>query len=281
MELPEKRGSKSRNMWLSVVKFGGSILQSQADLPVAVTAIRREIGRGRRVAVVVSAFGRTTDHLLAMAHEITPDPEPAALALLLSTGENATMALVTLALREAGVAAVDLDVDRAGLVTRGPVLDAWPVVLDADAMYRALDSPEAAVFPGFVGRDVSGTSSVLGRGGSDLSALFLAHALDARSCCLYKDVDGVYERDPGLPGQGPGRFSHLAYEDAYRLDNTVLPRKAICFAERHGLCFDVGRPSGPVPTRVGPGPSVLERAPARTNQPAGHSRSGRTPGARH
>ena len=267
-------------MWISVVKFGGSILQSQADLPVAVTAIQREIGRGRRVAVVVSAFGRTTDHLLAMAREITPDPGPAALALLLSTGENGAMALVTLALREAGVAAVDLDVDRAGLVTRGPVLDAWPVVLDADAIHRALDSYEAVVFPGFVGRDVSGGPTVLGRGGSDLSALFLTHALDACACCLYKDVDGIYERDPGLPGQRPVRFSHLAYEDAYRLDNTVLPRKAIRFAERHGLCFHVGRPSGPTPTRVGPGPSVLERAPARTNQPARHFRSGRAPGAR-
>jgi homoserine dehydrogenase len=254
-------------MYLSVLKFGGSVLRSTADLAVAVREVGRELDRTERVVVVVSAFGDTTDRLLETAAEIARTPDPGALAGLLSTGEIAAASLLTLALGEAGLSSELLDAEGAGIRTAGPLLDGRPVSLDLEAIRASLDRAPVLVVPGFVGRSEQGRVSVLGRGGSDVTALFLSQRLAAGRCHVFKDVDGVYERDPTGTGPPPRRFVRLSWEDALRLDPRVLPRKAVRFARGHGLVFEIGRPGGPEPTRVGPGPSVLERAAGKPTGP--------------
>lgn len=242
----------------SVLKFGGSVLRSTADLAVAVREVDRELDHTEKVVVVASAFGDTTDRLLETVAEIARTPDPGAVAGLLSTGEIAAASLLTLALGEAGLSTAFLDPESAGIRTTGPLLDSRPVSLDVEAVRAALARAPVLVVPGFVGRSEQGRVSLLGRGGSDVTALFLSERLRAGRCRVFKDVDGVYERDPAGTGPPPRRFVRLAWEDALQLDPRILPRKAVRFARRHGLVFEIGRPGGPEPTRVGPGPSVLQ-----------------------
>ncbi|HKT23750.1 MAG TPA: hypothetical protein VJR04_04065, partial [Terriglobales bacterium] len=182
-------------MRLIVLKFGSSVLRSEADLPRAVHEIYRWLRDGYSVVAVVSAFGKTTDQLLASAREYSDQPPEGALALLLSTGEKRAAALLALALDRAGVPASAFDPSRLGLRTSGRVLNAEPVRLNVGAIRKALDNSRVAVVPGFIGQMQDGRTSLLGRGGSDLSALFLAVHLRG-GCRLLKDVDGVYDHDP-------------------------------------------------------------------------------------
>src|SRR6185436_364106 len=121
--------------------------------------------------------------------------------------------LVGLALDRAGIPASVLNPERIGLTTRGDVLDSEPHAVDAEEVARALEDRPVAVVPGFFGSLADGRTALLGRGGSDLSALFIAHALQAK-CRLIKDVDGLYESDPNKPGARPRRYAAISYDDA-------------------------------------------------------------------
>ncbi|HVO34263.1 MAG TPA: M20/M25/M40 family metallo-hydrolase [Gemmatimonadales bacterium] len=241
---------------LVVLKFGSSVLGTERDYAAAVAGIQRHLQRGERVLAVVSALKGATDRLLADAHFFGPKPEPAATASLLATGESASAARLALALDAAGVEAALLDPGAIGLTTHGPLLDADPVAVNADAVRRALEHSGAAVVAGFYGRDSAGGYALFGRGGSDLTALFLAHRLGAKSCRLVKDVEGVYERDPGAGGRAPRRYELLSWEDALKLGSRVVQPKTLHFARRERIEFEVGRVGSPVCTRIGPGPST-------------------------
>ena len=194
---------------ISVLKFGSSVLSSDRDLAAAVHEVYRRLRAGRRVIAVVSAMGDTTDQLMRRARAAGGSAESAHVAALLATGEEACVALLALALERAGVPAARFDARTTGLLTAGPAHDAEPVGLDAEAFERALAACPVAVAPGFVGRSRTGEVSLLGRGGSDLSALFIAHRLRACECLLVKDVDGLYERDPARAGPRPRRFARI------------------------------------------------------------------------
>ena len=241
---------------LVVLKFGSSVLGTERDYAAAVVGIQRHLQRGERVLAVVSALKGTTDRLLADAHFFGPEPEPAATASLLATGESASAARLALALDAAGVEAALLDPGAIGLTTHGPQLDADPVAVNADAVRRALEHAGAAVVAGFYGRDSAGGYALFGRGGSDLTALFLAQRLGARSCRLVKDVEGVYEHDPGAGGRAPRRYEQLSWDDALKLGSRVVQPKTLHFARRERIAFEVGRVGSSVCTRVGPGPSA-------------------------
>lgn len=278
---------------LVVLKFGSSVLRSEADLPRIADEIKRHVDQGSRVVAVVSAMGESTELLirraralghqfgdLASADPITDTPaapsaimesttecatestaeattEPtapaeAAFAALLATGEATSAALVGLALDNVGVAFNVLCAGRVGPFTRGPQLDARPYAFDAATVQQALARRPVAILPGFVGRDSEGHFSLLGRGGSDLTALFVAHSLQADRCCLLKDVDGIYEHDPALCARHrPRRYEWLDWNGALRLDDCILQQKAAQFAYRHGVAFEVGACGGPPGTLVG------------------------------
>ncbi|MGH9957147.1 MAG: homoserine dehydrogenase, partial [Pyrinomonadaceae bacterium] len=220
-----------------VLKFGSSVLRDESDLPRAVHEIYRWWRQGAQVLVVASAFGNTTDRLLRGAESVCARPERSMLAALLATGEAASSALLGLALNRAGIPARVLDPAQAGLRTVGGTLDADLVAVDV-ARLRGELRKAVVILPGFIGRGENGNTTLLGRGGSDLSALFLAHRLRGQ-CVLLKDVDGIYSSDPATASTRPVRFAQLKYETAGQLAGSVVQPKALRFAASHRMPFVV------------------------------------------
>ena len=233
-----------------VLKFGSSVLSSESDLPAVVNEIYQWWLRGNRIVAVVSAFGNTTDELTQRAWSVCNEPEPSLLAALLATGEAASSALLGLALQHAGIPATVLNEERAGLTTVGPVLDAELVGLCQDRLLLELQHG-VVVLPGFVGRN-GGVTTLLGRGGSDLTALFVSHQLNGH-CRLVKDVNGLYTSDPNSRAVNSARrFVEVSYETARQVGGAVVQIKAIDFAEEHQLTFTVSSVGSDLATTVGP-----------------------------
>jgi len=234
-----------------VLKFGSSVLRNENDLPAAVHEIYRWWRNGFQVVAVVSALGNTTDELNRRAHVACDQPNDELVAALLATGEAASSALMGLALNRAGIPATVLDAKQAGLTTDGPVLDSDLTSVDTSGVLEALRDG-VVVLPGFVARDRSGKTTLLGRGGSDLTALFLAQRLGA-GCRLIKDVDGLYTSDPNA-GSGPSaaRFVRVSYATAGCVGGAVVQLKAIDFAERHRLRFTVSSVGSDRASEIGP-----------------------------
>lgn len=232
-----------------VLKFGSSVLRSESDLPRVVQEIYRIWRTGEQVALVASAFGDTTDELLDRGTSICAKPDEAVLATLLATGETTAAALLALALQRAGIPVKVFDAAQAGLRTSGSVTDAELTALDTERLRLELQR-FVIVLPGFVGRDEENRTTLLGRGGSDFTAAFVAHKLGGR-CVLIKDVDGLYVSDPAKSSKRPARFREAAYETACRIGGSLLQPKAIQFAAAHRLSLTVtciGSESG---TRIG------------------------------
>jgi homoserine dehydrogenase len=229
--------NKKQQPEIVVLKFGSSVLRNEKDLPRAVHEIYRAWRGGAQVLAVVSAFGNTTDELLRRSESISDDPEASALAALLATGEATASAMLCLALGKAGIPAKVLDPAQAGLRTEGGTLEANLIAVDVVRLRRELRQA-IVVLPGFVGRCESGYTTLLGRGGSDFTALFLANQLEGR-CVLLKDVDGLYASDPALPGTRPLRFAEVTYETALHIGSQVVQPKAVRFAASRCLSFVV------------------------------------------
>ena len=237
-----------------VLKFGSSVLAGPESYRGVAQEVRREVAHGRKVVAVVSAMGETTDQLLAAAKAVTSTPPNALVGALLATGEAASVALLTIALADIGVAATGFTPARLPVRTRGALADASPVAVDTGRITSTLESYDAVVFPGFVGVDVTGAPSLLGRGGSDLTALFLGHAVGAAEIRLIKDVDGIFPADPSrTPGLAP--FRDLSWDHAREVGGGVVQEKALGFAERNGIPFRVAALGGRG-TWVGPGTDV-------------------------
>lgn len=244
---------------ISVQKFGSSVLEREDDLQRAVHAIFADVRAGYSVIAVVSALGNTTDELLAEARAATFAPDPRVLARLLATGEARAAALLSLAIERAGLPVGLLGSENAGIVTEGPLLDASPIGLDEDLLLGELAHAPVVVLPGFVGRRVDGELTLLGRGGSDLTAVYVAGRLRAERCVLFKDVDGLYEWDPRDGERGaPRRFLNCAYADVLALPEGIVQHKAVTTARALGLAFEVGRlvDDGAGRTRVSGEPST-------------------------
>jgi homoserine dehydrogenase len=225
---------------ITILKFGRSVLQTEGDLPALVREIRRWLHVGGGVVAVISAIGSTTDALFSQAARYGGAPSQEAMASLVATGETRSAALLSLALNGDGISTTILDPTRIDLQAEGPLLDSTLLHVNADSIRLALDEFAVAVAPGFVARSGNGYTVLLGRGGSDLTALFLADRLQACCCRLIKDVDGLYETDPNSAnGSRPRRFRNMHWEDALRVDGRVVQHKAIQFAALRGMAFEV------------------------------------------
>jgi homoserine dehydrogenase len=244
---------------LVVLKFGGSVLRDEDALRLAVHEIYRWWRAGHGVVAVVSALAGRTDECLRVAHAVCASPAPEAVAAFVATGELAAAALLGLQLDRAGVPARVLSPAALRLTAVGPALDASPDALDPQPLRRALVQGEVVVVPGYVAQDEAGRTVVLGRGGSDQSALFLAQRLGAR-CRLVKDVDGLYVHDPARAGPPPARYAQASYAAALACDGTIVQKKALLFARDHGLAFELGGLNGRRPTRIGAGPDAFASA---------------------
>lgn len=233
-----------------VLKFGSSVLSNEADFASVVHEIYRHWREGKRVIAVVSALGNTTNQLLQQAQRICAQPESAASATLLATGEAASSALLSLALTRSGIPVRLLDAVQVGLRTAGGHLDANPVSIDA-ARLREATQHEVVVLPGFVGRGENGDTTLLGRGGSDYSALYLAQQLQAH-CVLLKDIDGLYTSDPANTSFRPSRFIQASYDTALRIGGKVVQPKAVRFAATNKLHFSITSIGSSRVTNIGP-----------------------------
>ena len=245
---------------LIVLKFGSSVLKTAADLPLAVHEIYRYAREGFGVIAVVSAFEGVTDRLIAQAKGLGADPAHdvgvSGRAALVASGERETAASLQIALSQAGVPANLLDPLAAGLRVDGNGIEGAPVDLAAGRCSSLLAQGRILVVPGFFGIDEEGGVSLLGRGGSDWTALFLAHRLGAR-CRLLKDTDGIYERDPHGTGEAPRPFERLNYEDALALHAPVVQEAALRFALSRSQTFEVARIGSVFGTTVGHYATVL------------------------
>jgi len=244
-----------------VLKFGSSVLASVDALPDVASEIYRWYREGYRVIAVVSAIGNTTDELLDRVQMFGTKPCPRSSAVLLGTGELASAALLGLALDEVGVPINVLDHRQISLRTCGNATDAMPATVDVDAIRDALEDAPVLVLPGFIGVDDHGCTTLLGRGGSDLTAIFIAQQIGAHCCRLIKDVDGLYESDPNAPGAHPDRYRQISFDDAVRLDGKILQRKATEFARDVSWPFEVGCLHEERATLVGADSTVLEGNP--------------------
>jgi homoserine dehydrogenase len=247
---------------ITVLKFGSSVLDRKDGLSQTVYEIYRQLRRGRRVVAVVSAFKGVTDWPFQTAERHFERPQPTALASLVSTRETASAAFLSMALDQAGVPASVLD---PALEIQGSPLDGSPVKIDVDAIYQQLAHSPVVILPGFIGRDRSGSPALLGRGGSDLTALFVAERLDAVDCRLLKDASAMYASDPRVTSTRSSRYTTATWEEALRVGGKLVQAKAVLFAKSQGRSFTVTSPLANTGTEIGPGPN--RTAPAVSHEP--------------
>lgn len=183
---------------LIVQKFGGSSVANADRIKRVADRIIETRNAGNDVVVVVSAMGDTTDELIGLARQITEEPPPREMDVLMSTGEQVSIALVAMALNAAGCPAVSFTGAQAGIYTDGVYTRARIQKVDAARVKQALREGKVAVVAGFQGIDSNQEINTLGRGGSDTTAVALAAALQADLCEIYTDVDGVFTADPRL-----------------------------------------------------------------------------------
>lgn len=234
---------------VEVLKFGSSVLRSARHLHVAVDEIYRRWRGGYRVLAVVSAFEGITDELMADVADALGADCPEATAAYVATGEDRTAALLAGSLQISGIPSRIINPREIGLLAEGSSLESAPVRVDVAALDQLWSAYPVLVLPGFYGIDSQGRIALFGRGGSDLSALFLAATLGAE-CRLAKDVMGVYDADPAS-SRLAHRFSALSWERAIEVAGPLIQPKALTFAQSGALSFEVGRPNEATCTRVG------------------------------
>jgi homoserine dehydrogenase len=242
-----------------VLKFGGSVLRRQTDVPTAVHEIYRWYRAGWRVVVIASAIGDSTAQLLDTARELADEPQPHAMAELLASGERQAAALLGIALDRVGVPARVIDPREVGLTVSGAVLDSDASAVHAGQLQTLLEYTPVLVVAGF-GYGADGRLQLLGPGGSDLSAVYLANAVRANRCRLLKDVDGVYESDPSVAAPSSlQRFSALGYADALEIATALIQPKAIRLLDHYSARAEVAAIASPYESVIG----RFGRTPAR------------------
>jgi len=224
-----------------VMKFGGT---SVGD-PEKITNVARRLvaarDRGVRVVGVVSAMGHTTDELLELAHEVSPQPDPRELDMLLSVGERISCALVAMAIDALGREAVSLTGSQAGIITDTVHTKAKIVEVRARRIHEALDEGRIVLVAGFQGMSTGLDITTLGRGGSDTTAVALAAALGADACEIYTDVEGVYTADPRVVPDAR-KLHAVSYEEMLEMAASgakVLQLRSVEFARNHGVKLHV------------------------------------------
>lgn len=242
---------------LIVLKFGGSVLLNETNLANAVHEIYRWRREGWRVVAVVSALNGRTNELLNHAADFCIDPCPFTVAAYVANGEFECATKLGLYLDRAGIPATVFHPSAVALAGTGAPLDAVATSVNVETIDRALASQGVVVLPGFVATDREARTVVLGRGGSDLTALFLAAELKAHCCRLIKDVDGLYEFNPALRRDEPDavqprRFEHATWDDALATDGSIVQHKAVRYARDHDRTFELGCLNDGSPTRIGP-----------------------------
>ncbi|MEP6344099.1 MAG: hypothetical protein ABJ275_12370 [Maricaulaceae bacterium] len=240
-----------------VLNFGHSVLRTLDDYTEAASEIYRHYRQGQNVVAVTSAQGDETDVLMAEARRIGPDGLPKNLAELIQLGERRSAARLALALERIGAPAFVRQARDLGLKAKGPRMDAELVDLNVPQLEQDLKDHDVVVMPGYVAIGDKDRPALLGNGGADLSALYVAHRLGVEAILL-KDIDGIYTHDPK---QGDaGRFTDITWDEAKAVAGPLIAPKALDFAAANKVPFRVGTPGVPRYTRVG---SISKTASAK------------------
>lgn len=222
-------------MALIVQKYGGTSVGSPERIKNVAQRVALFKARGDQVVVVVSAMSGETNRLIALAKEVQPTPDPRELDVLLATGEQATIALLSLALMDLGLKARSYTGAQVRILTDSAFNKARIIDIEAKNMKKALNQGYVLVVAGFQGVDDSGNITTLGRGGSDTTGVALAAALKADECQIYTDVDGVYTTDPRVVPEAR-RLDSITFEEMLEmasLGSKVLQIRSVEFAGKY------------------------------------------------
>lgn len=240
-------------MKLVVMKFGGSSVADAAKIKHVAGRVIQKKKEGYRVVVVVSAPGDMTDDLIEMAEEVTRSPAPREMDMLLATGEQASIALLCMALHSKGYGAISLTGPQAGIYADQDHTRARITKILPKKVLRELGKRRIVVVAGFQGLNPNDDIATLGRGGSDLTAIAMAAALKADLCEIYTDVEGVYTTDPRVVPDAR-KLDEISYDEMLELAGAgaqVMQGRSIEVAKKFGVVFEVRSTFSQVPgTRV-------------------------------
>jgi aspartate kinase len=228
-------------MGLIVQKFGGTSVGSVERILNVAQRVKAETEQGNQVVVVVSAMGKSTDQLVNLAKEISGQPNKRDMDMLLSTGEQVTIALLSMALNEQSLPAVSFTGWQAGIVTEPVHGNARITTINTEAVQNQLNAGNVVIVAGFQGITEDGQITTLGRGGSDTTAVALAAALKADKCDIYTDVTGVFTTDPRYV-KSARKLKSVSYDEMLELANLgagVLHPRAVEFAKNYQVRLEV------------------------------------------
>src|SRR5262250_1249953 len=236
-------------MAIIVQKYGGSSVADVGKLKYVAERVMQTARAGHQVVVVVSAMGDTTDELLSLAKQVSPNPERRELDMLLTAGERISMALLSMAIRELGGEAISFTGSQSGIITNDRHVDARIIEVRPFRVQDELARGKIVVVAGYQGVSYRREVTTLGRGGSDTTAVAMAAALDAEYCEICSDVDGVYTADPRVVAAAR-RIGTLSYEETQELAESgarVLNAQAVEFAKEKGIAIYARATRGPLP----------------------------------
>lgn len=222
-------------MTLIIQKYGGTSVGSTERIKNVARRIAKFQSRGHQVVVVVSAMSGETNRLIALAREFQSHPDPRELDVMVSTGEQVSVALLSMALMDMGIKAKSYTGTQVRILTDNAHTKARILKIDEDKIRRDLDAGYVVAVAGFQGVDEAGSITTLGRGGSDTTAVALAAALEADECQIYTDVDGVYTTDPRIVPEAR-RLKTITFEEMLEmasLGSKVLQIRAVEFAGKY------------------------------------------------
>jgi len=228
-----------------VQKYGGSSVADVEKIRKVARKVKEKRDEGHQVVVVVSAMGDTTDELLALAKQVSPDPHRRELDMLLTCGERISMALLSMALHELGVEAISFTGSQSGIITNDAHAQARIVEVRPYRIQDELANGKVVIVAGYQGVSYRREVTTLGRGGSDTTAVALAAALQA-DCEIYSDVDGVFSADPRVVPDAR-KLEEISYDEMQELASAgakVLNAQAVEFAKRQGIVILAKSTSG-------------------------------------
>jgi aspartate kinase len=249
-------------MRLVVQKYGGTSVGTSERIRKVARRLIEMQRDGYQVVAVISARAGETDKLLHLAREISPHPTKRELDILLATGEHAATALTTMAVNALGGRAISLTGAQAGILTDPNHTRARIANISPKQIHELLSDDYIVIVAGFQGQNPHGETTTLGRGGSDLTAIALAGALNADACQIFTDVDGVFTCDPRIVTDAK-KLDEVAYDELLEMASAgskVMQSRAVEFAKKFGIEFEV-RSS----LRAGPGTIAKEETPSMEN----------------
>ena len=228
-------------MGLVVQKYGGTSVGDIERIRNVASRVIRTRNQGNQVVVVVSAMSGETDKLLRLAQQVTPSPDERELDVLVSTGEQVTIALLAIALKAMGADAKSYLGFQIKIATDSAFGKARITSIDSEKIFHDLNQGQIVVVAGFQGADESDNITTLGRGGSDTTGVAIAAALKADLCEIYTDVDGVYTTDPNICSQAR-KLSRISYDEMLEMASLgakVLQIRSVEFAKKYDVPIHV------------------------------------------